>query len=337
MKHRLLGIVLLIVIGLTGCTKKEPLPPITDWEKNQDPYFKVHFNYPKGWFKGGESGRITFTSSEGAVAKFFDPTSKDAPDGAQILVSYEREDTLKTLEAYVEEERNGPSGLNASGFTLKPVEPATVDGTPAFKFSYGGRYSEKTKIEATRVFILKDSVLYKATFWAFNDYFEPYRAVIDTFIATAELPKPKAAKVDESIPSSTYETLSNDVLSISYPNNFNPTTPPPKGEVTFMLMLQGYRNDSNILIDVRPAKKLTVDKVVEQNTKYYKPTSKGETTIDGLKAPYLNYSMSKGVVSRAYFVVKNDKIYRIIFNYYEPAKKDFLPAFEKSVASIRIK
>ena len=47
--------------------------------------------------------------------------------------------------------------------------------------------------------------------------------------------------------------------------------------------------------------------------------------------------MTKDVASRAYFVVKNDKIYRVIFNYYAPAKKDFLPAFEKSVASIRIK
>ena len=334
MKHRLLGIALVIVLGLVGCTKKEPLPPITDWEKNQDPYFKVRFNYPKGWFKGGESGKITFTSSEGAVAKFFDPTSKDAPDGGQILVSYEKEDTLKTLQAYVDEDRND---LNASGFNLKPVEQATVDGTPALKFSYDGRYTEKTSLAATRVYILKDSVLYKASFWAFNDYYEPYRVAIDTFIATAELPKPKAAKVDESIPSSTYDTFSNDVLSISYPNNFNPLTPAPKGEVQFTLVLQGYRNDSNILIDVRPAKKLTLEKVVDQNAKSYKATLSGETMIDGQKAHYLNYSSSKVVASRVYFVVKNDKFYRIIFNYFEPSKKDFLPAFEKSVASIRIK
>lgn len=178
MKHRLLGIALVIVLGLVGCTKKEPLPPITDWEKNQDPYFKVRFDYPKGWFKGGESGKITFTSSEGAVAKFFDPTSKDAPDGGQILVSYEKEDTLKTLQAYVDEDRND---LNASGFNLKPVEQATVDGTPALKFSYDGRYTEKTSLAATRVYILKDSVLYKASFWAFNDYYEPYR-VCDRYL-----------------------------------------------------------------------------------------------------------------------------------------------------------
>jgi hypothetical protein len=334
MKHRMLGIVLAIVIGLIGCSKKETLPPITEWETNQDPYFKVQFDYPKGWFKGGESGKMSFTSSEAAVAKFFDPTSREAPDGAQIVVSYQRMDTLKTLEAYVEDERND---LNTSGFSLKPTEQVTIEGVPSLKFSYGGRYSERTQIEAVRVLTLKDSVLYKATFWAFNDYFAPYTAVMDTFIATAQLPKAKAAKVDESIPSTTYETLTNDVLSVSYPNNFNPLSPAPKGDVQFVLMLQGYRNDSNILIDVRPAKKLTVEKVVEQNSKFYKPTSTGGTTIDGLKAPYLNYSMSKGVASRVYFVVKNDKIYRIILNYYEPAKKDFLPAFEKSVASLRIK
>ena len=334
MKHRLLGIVTIIVLGLMGCNKKEPLPPITGWDKNQDPYFKVQFDYPKGWFKGGESGKMTFTSSEGAVGKFFDPTSREAPDGAQILVSYEKEDTLKTLDGFVQDER---TDLGASGFDLKPTEAVTVDGTPAIKFSYSGRYNDKTVIAATRVFILKDSVLYKATFWGFNDYYEPYKAAIDTFVTTARLPKPKGAKVDESIPSSTYETLKNDVLEIAYPSNFNPVQPAPKGEVTFTLMLQGYRNDSNILIDVRPAKKLTLEKVIEQNTKFYKPTSTGQATLDGNKSTYLSYSMTKDVASRAYFVVKNDKIYRVIINYYKPSEKDFLPAFEKSVASLRIK
>ena len=102
MKHRMLGIVLIVILGLTGCSKKEPLPPISEWDRNQDPYFKVQFNYPKGWFKGSESGKMTFTSSSAAVEKFFDPTSKDAPDGAQILVSYEKQDTLKTLDGFVE-------------------------------------------------------------------------------------------------------------------------------------------------------------------------------------------------------------------------------------------
>jgi hypothetical protein len=334
MKQQLLGIALIMIVGLTGCAKKEPLPPISGWEKNQDPYFKVRFDYPKGWFKGGESGKISFTTSEAAVGKFFDPTSKDAPDGAQIVVSYEKPDTLKTLDAFVADDR---TDLTASGFNLKPIEPATVDGAAALKFEYNGRWNDKVSISATRVFILKDSVLYKAVLWAFNDYYLPYRPAIDTFIATAELPKAKAAKVDESLPSTTYDTYQGDVLSIQYPNNFTPTTPAPKGKVQFMLMIQGYRIDTNLLIDVRPAEKLTLEKVVEQNAKTYKATSTGETTIDGQKAHYLSYSASKNVASRVYFIVKNDKFYRIIVNYFEPSKKDFLPAFEKSIASIRIK
>jgi hypothetical protein len=334
MKHRLLGIALIVILGLTACSKKEPLPPITNWDKNQDPYFKVQFDYPKGWFKGGESGKMTFTSSEAAVGKFFDPTTKDSPDGAQIMVSYEKQDTLKSLEGFVNEDR---TDLGSSGFDLKPSEAVTVDGSPAMKYTYSGRYNDKTIISATRVFILKDSVLYKATFWGYNDYYEPYKSAIDTFISTARLPRAKGVKVDESIPSSTYETLKNDIIEIAYPSNFNPVQPAPKGEVIFTLMLQGYRNDSNVLLDVRPAKKLTLEKVIEQNSKFYKSTSTGQATIDGNKSTYLSYSMTKDVASRAYFVVKNDKIYRLILNYYKPSEKDFLPAFEKSVASLRIK
>ena len=33
-------------------------------------------------------------------------------------------------------------------------------------------------------------------------------------------------------------------------------------------------------------------------------------------------------------MVKNDKIYRIIFNYFTAMKADFLPVFEKTVGSI---
>jgi hypothetical protein len=220
---------------------------------------------------------------------------------------------------------------------VKAVESTTIEGTPASRIIYSGSFDDRTGIQAARTLAIKDSVLYTVTFAGFNDYYEPYTAVLDTFLATAELPKPKAAQVDPSLPSPEFDSFSNDILSISYPNNFTTAVPESKGEVQFTLQVQGYRKDSNILVDVRPAKKLTVEKVFDQNAKFFKPTSKGETTIDGLKAPYINYSPTKGIESRVYFAVKNDKIYRVIFNYHQPLKKDFLPAFEESIASIRIK
>ena len=109
--------------------------------------------------------------------------------------------------------------------------------------------------------------------------------------------------------------------------------------VRFVGNKDGMRNDCSIDIDIRPAKKLELAKVVEQNSKFFDPKSKGETNIGGDKAMYLNYAPQKvrNINSRVYFIVKNDRIYRIILNYYTPMKKDFLPAFEKVVASIRLK
>ncbi|MEK6756003.1 MAG: hypothetical protein AABZ02_07615 [Bacteroidota bacterium] len=334
MTCKLLSILLFIVLALGGCGKKVTQVTITEWEQYQDPYFKVHFKIPKGWHKVSEGAKVSFYTSQGALQKFYDPAAKEGEDGAQLVVVYERLDTVKPLASYMEDLKND---LNASGYNVKAVDLTTIEGVPASKISYNGRFDEKTTIEALRTLTIKDSVLYTATFAGFNDFFEPYKAVMDTFFATAELPKPKEVPADPSIPSTESDTFSNDILSISYPNNFEAVVPQPKGEVQFWLQIQGYRKDSNVNIDVRPAKKLTVEKVVDQNAKFFKPTSKGETTIDGLKAPYLNYSPAKEIESRAYFVVKNDNVYRIILNYHQPAKKIYLPAFEKAVASIRIK
>jgi hypothetical protein len=88
---------------------------------------------------------------------------------------------------------------------------------------------------------------------------------------------------------------------------------------------------------MRAAQGLSIDKVVEQNSKSIKATSRGEGRIDGMRAPYFVYSPMKNIRSRIYFVVKNDKFYRIIMNYYTPMENDFLPAFEKIIGSIRLK
>lgn len=318
-----------------GCSKKPTAANITEWGVYQDPYFKVNFSYPTGWHVVSEGGKVSLFSTQGAVQKFFDPMSK-AEEGAQLVVMYEKMDSVKTLEAYVDELKND---LTSAGFVIKSTEPAALEGTPAMKISYSGKFDADTKLESTRIISMKDSVVYTATYAGFNDFYTSYTAVLDSFVASARLPKPKTAtaSADPSIPSAEFEKFSNVVLDISYPNNFEVSVPQPKGEVQFSLLVQGYRQDSNILLDVRPAKGLSVEKVVEQNAKFFKPTSKGETTIEGMKTPFLNYSLARGTESRVYFIVKNDKVYRVIFNYYQPAKKDFLPVFEKVVASLHIK
>jgi hypothetical protein len=334
MNHRLLTILTIGVLLLVGCSKKPMKANIAGWENFQDPYFKVHFMIPQGWVKVTEGTKVSFFTSQDALQKFYDPTAEEGQDGVQMMVKYEKLDTLKALDTLMSNLKND---LNVRGYTVESVAPATLQDEPARTITFSGRFNAKNKVSIIRTLAIKDSTLYTVSYEAFNDFFEPYKVVDDSVLASIELPKPKAVSVNPTIPSTEFETFSNSILDISYPNNFEAVAPPPSGEVQFILQIQGYRQDCNILVDVRPAKKLTVDKVVEQNAKLFKVTSRGETKIDGLKAIYLNYTPAKNIERRVYFAVKNDKVYRVILTYYQPDRKIFLPPFEKAIASIRIK
>ena len=229
--------------------------------------------------------------------------------------------------------------LTASQFAIKSVDPATLDGTPARKITFGGAYSKDTKIRTTRVYALKDTMLYIVEYAAYNDFYDACSAARDSMISSLRLPQPVSASraANPALPSEVYDTFDNYVLRVSYPDNFTTATVKPKGAVQFSLDIKGYRQDCNIRVDIMPSKNLTVDKVVEQNLKFYMPTSRGETKIDGQRALYLNYRPAKDVDSRAYFFVKGDKVVRSIFNMYAPMRADFVPAFEKTIGSLHIK
>jgi hypothetical protein len=147
--------------------------------------------------------------------------------------------------------------------------------------------------------------------------------------------------VDPAIPIVQTERYSDNYLQLEYPANFGASDMPKKGNIVsavrFMGVNKDSRNDCTIDIDVRPAQKLTLEKVVEQNSKKINATSKGNTKIGDEKSVYFNESPQRGIERRTYFVVKNDKFFRIILTYYVPMKRDFLPPFEKVVASIRFK
>lgn len=318
-----------------GCEKKTEPMHIPEWETYSDPYFRVSFSHPKGWHIVSEGRKVSVFSSPEVVDKFYDPTSK-GKIGAQLVVSYEKPDTMPTLEAYVD---SWKSDLTSSGFTIKSAEAKPLDGSAGILVHYAGRYDENTTLEAIRAITMKDSTLYYFHYGAFNEVFEANRPVFDSFLVSIRLPQPKSATstTDVTLPSTELDQFSNNFFQISYPRNFETSFPQPRGGAESSLELRGYRQDCTIHIDVLPAKGLTVEKVVEQNKKFFKSTSRGEATIDKAKAMYLNYSPAKSIESRVYFLVKNDKVYRMIMNYYQPLKKDYLPAFEKTIASVRVK
>lgn len=334
-------VIFLCVLGtmLFGCSKKTI--EVKEWAQFQDPIFKVTFNYPKDWVSVNEQSRVVVTSSSDAADKFFDHDSRKA-DGVQVIVASEKSDSMQDYVKYI---RDFKAGKESEGYKVSEMTDVKINGLDGKQVTYSGVFDEKTKIKAIFAATLKDSSIYTVQYAAFNDLYEPYMPVFDSLFASLTLPQkiviPKG--VDAAIPLAQVEKYSDNNLQLEYPANFGPTEIPKKGKmiagVHFAGSGGGMRNDCSIDIDIRPAEKLSVEKVVEQNKKIFNTKSQGETKVSGERAIYLNYTpaKTKNIESRVYFIVKNDKIYRIILNYYAPMKKDFLPPFEKVVASIRLK
>ena len=335
MKKTLTAFILVSVMVIGGCSKASQPVNIVAWERYQDPYFKANFIYPKDWHVVSEGGKVSLFSSPDVMEKFFDPTSKNKI-GLQLIVSYEKLETLKTLDDIVNSWKND---LASSGFTIGAVTQKTIDGSPAIQVEYSGRFDENTRLDAMRAYTITDSVLYYAHFGAFNELYAPNKFIYDSLLASIHLirPKPAASPEEMTKPSATFTEFSNNYFTISHPDNFEANSLPPKTGTEYSLELKGYRQDCTIHIDVLPAKGLTVDKVVEQNAKFYKSTSRSSSTIDGAKVLFLNDIPAKDISRRVYFLVKNNKVYRMIFTYYQPKKNDYLPVFEKTIASVHVK
>jgi hypothetical protein len=243
---------------------------------------------------------------------------------------------IESLDQYVTKLE---TDLGGSGFDVTAAEAATLAGLPASLVHYRGAIDKANVLEAVQVSAVRDSMLFTVKYEAFNKMFTWCRPVLDTVLATLTLPKPRVAGSPEEAPAPSEESakFDNERLAISYPSNFETSFPKPKAPTEFSLQIKGYRQDSYIHIDVMPAGGLSADKVVEQNAKFYKEASRGRATIAGVATTYLNYSPMKDIQSRVYFLVNNDKVYRIIINYYAPMRSVYLPAFEKAVGSLVVK
>jgi hypothetical protein len=340
MKNKIILFLFAVIVIFPSCSKNAAVE-IKEWTQFQDQFFKISFNYPKDWLVVTEPTKVVVSSSVEAAEKFFDRDPRKA-DGVQVVFASERNDSLQDYVAYV---RKFKKDKEEEGYKVSEMEDAKINGLDAKKIVYSGAIDEKTKIKAIYVATLKDSTMYYVQYAAFNELFEQYRPVFDSILVSLLLPQkiiiPKG--VDPAIPLAQIEKYSDNYIQLEYPANFGPNELPKKGDMISGLRFagnkDGMRNDCSIDIDIRPAKKLALAKVVEQNLKFFNPKSRGETNIGDEKAIFLNYVPQKvrNIDSRVYFIVKNDRIYRIILNYYAPMRKDFLPAFEKVIASIRLK
>lgn len=314
-----------------ACQEKKVEPVVVgEMSEYKDPAYGFHIQYPKDWKQLGTTGRALFARSQEVANKFQEPSTGE--EGGQVSVSvvqYEGKSAPEIIEAGKEELKQIAQ--------LQSDQVISVGGKDATKVPYSIQVTSKKSIVGYEIYVPGDTAMYKLDFAGFGqDQANAHNGLFDAMLKSFQLPVIQAKESDEWAPSTTTETLNSPYFTLQYPDNMNFVSA-KKGNNDYVVELRADRLDCSVHLDVFGAKALTVEKVWEQNKGKYKARASGETTIDGNKAFWVDYSVMANISSRAYFVVKNDKVIRTTLNWFAPQKDIYFTAFESMVKSIKLK
>lgn len=322
---------LAVLFLAAGCGKTEVAPvPVGKMNEYKDPGFGFTIQYPENWKQLGTTGKALFTESQDMASKFIDPSK--GIEGGRVLV-----------EAIPFAGRIPENLIAAAKDTLRdqqvemgPEAAVTVGGRSSVKAPYSIQATTKSKIFGYEIYVPGDTAMYKLTVEGYGDQFNAYAAVFDAMVKSFVVPIVVAKSPDTWAAAPTSSTLDSKFFTMSYPDNME-FVEVKKGNNDYVVELRADRLDVSLHIDVFGAVGLTVDKVWEQNKGRYKTRGNGETTIDGLKTFWVDYSPMANVGSRAYFTVKNDKVVRTTMNWHTPKREVYFPVLEGMVKSLKLK
>ena len=314
---------------IAGCEKKIEPVPVGEMNQYKDPAYGFRLDYPKDWKQLGEAGKAKFAKSQEVMNKFLDPRSGE--EGAQVVaevIDYQG----KTFDEILDSRKEDLKQIAQLGAN----EKLTVGGKEATKVPYSIRVTSKTNITGYEIYVPGDTAIYMLDFEGWGDYYAAHAAVFDAMLKSFVLPVivPKSPGIWQA--SANLENYDSKFFTMKYPDNLN-FVQMNKGDRDLVMEMRADRQDCSIHIDVFGAKGLAVDKVWEQNKGRYKAKSTGEGTVDGLKSFWVEYTPAANINSRAYFVVKNDKVIRVTVNYFAPQKDVYFPVFDNCVKSLKLK
>jgi hypothetical protein len=320
---------IILIIGCGGNKKTEAVP-VGQMTEYRDASLGYRLQYPSEWKVNGSAGRVQFYSAEGVDQRFLEPTGA-FPDGAALMIEITPTHSPDSMwNAQVAE-------LSKQGFIVDKPFPVAVAGKPANQVNYTGHYTPKIKEVGHHVFISLDTVLYDLRFAGFGDLHEAYKAVFAAMTASFQLPKPPEKGRDQTLPSEAMSEYSTQFFTFQYPDNYNFTNP-PKGSNDLVLELRGPNLSTSIRFDVFSAKGLTLQKVFDQNRGRFPGNAvSGKASLGGQEAMTLTYAPTGQVERRIYFIVKNDKVFRITLDWVKAERQDYLATYDKVISSIKFK
>ena len=324
------------LVLLMGCGEQKIQPVfVTEWQEYHDPGYGFTIRYPKDWKQLGTTGQAVFAKSGDVLEKFHDPRS--GIEGAQVSVDVYPY-AGKSPNDFIAQTMDELKGNNAEIDSGKSTNYGTmlVAGKESRMIPYRIQATTKTSIYGHYLFVPGDTAMYRLNFEGYGNQYPAHLMVFDSMKTSFQIPIVVAKKPDVWNPSPNPFSLKTNYFTMKYPENMEDAKA-NKGNNEFAMEVRADRYDCSIHVDVFGAKALTVDKVWEQNKARYHAKETGTTTIDGNKTYWVDYSLRKDVNSRAYFVVKNDKVIRITLNWFAPQKEIYFPVFEKSVTTMSLK
>lgn len=318
-------------VVLVGCAEKKMEPvAVGDMQEYKDPGFGWAISYPKDWPQlNAEVGRARFYNAVGVDSKFRVP---DQPGtiGVEIAV-----DVVKTGDAAGMITKN-VADMKTTGFQIQSEEDITVAGITGRKVKFAANYGKGSVVYGHHIYLPKDSILYDMSFSGFGDYYGAYAQVFESSLNSFKPAKPKVKGADETLPSESFSAVNGKSFSCEVPDNFNSTNP-ARGKYEEVVEYRGVRQDCSIRFDVSPAKGLTLEKVFNQNKGLIRGGAAGNATVGGERAMTLSGAVTKDVSRRMYFVVRNDKIFRITTDWYRPQSDQYGEAYQKVINSVKFK
>ena len=338
MKKLSLLMIAVFAIGLifTSCGKKASVVEITELTVYDDAATGFSLKYPKNWFSQNNLGERFLSYTTKDVLKRFKTFDPEGPSGAKIDYQVVKLTDGMTIDTVMSKK------LFEANYYSKPQE-IMIDGVKGFKQTYAFPLGDGI-FNGEIYYAQKDPTLVAViAFEAFGGTFDTYKGRFDEIIKSVKLPAHVNAKSDTvkeikeaPAPSTNLVSYKGDGFTISVPDNFDVKN--PSGASIKSYKFDGERRgDCYILIDIIDASKQNkLEKIVQDNKAKFGNSEPRATTVNGQKAFVFEYNPSGSIARKAYFVIKGNRLYRIIADWNRVEDKDmFKPVFERSISTFR--
>lgn len=324
-----------IILFVTNCSKGPDAPEIEGYKTYTNEANGLSLEHPANWKVTENQMRFVAFNDNSAKSRFARYDTEGFP-AAKIDIILSQLDSLKTIDTVMQKTMK----FTPDSYEITDV---SIAGFKAKKMVYTFELNTGVFYGETYIVQVDDKNANIIQFEAFDGTYDKYKEAYDKVLKSykpGRIPTKTADTViqleEQPLPSKTLIEKNGSGYSIRVPDNFSAERGPSKGVLESKNYIGTRRADCNIIVDVIDASKnKKLDKIVEDNRASYKNATPSKTTVGGKEAYLMNYSFGRDVLSRVYFVINGDKLYRITINWFKGEEKDYLPIFEESLKSFK--